>query len=154
MVYKYSLFVNLLKHMVIRELIEDDYRFPEAAKLVFSEVYGDRSERFDEDRVGALRIPCYVNYCAENSSCLLGVGTIDISGMGLGVASLTNIVVARGFRRKGIGEELVSFLEAESKNKGASIVRLDSLSEARDFYASLGYRCINPAEPLKLAKPL
>ena len=59
-----------------------------------------------------------------------------------GIAELTRIHVAPGFRRRGIGALIVRHLEGEAAGRGRTVMRLDvrgDLTEARAMYARLGY---------------
>jgi len=54
------------------------------------------------------------------------------------VAWLEEIMVRDDFRRKGVGAKLMSFFEAESKNKGCKLIAL-ATRRASDFYNAIGY---------------
>lgn len=139
--------------MLIRKLTDNkDSLYPEASSLVFNQVYGDSTRRSDEERIAALCISSYANYCAQYEGQLLAVGTIDSSYINIGVALLTNIVVSPSNRRTGIGRELVTFLESKAKEMGACVVRLESLESAYDFYRRIGYQPIDPSNKLSLGK--
>jgi putative acetyltransferase len=61
---------------------------------------------------------------------------------GPGGTALKSLYVARGVRRRGLGEQLVSLVEDESRRRGASFVELWTdarFLDAHRLYERLGY---------------
>jgi len=68
-------------------------------------------------------------------------------------AYVTDIVVTSNMRGHGIGLKLLQEAEAFSRQRGATVLRLNVLSEnrtARSFYTRTGFRELE----IKLTKPL
>ena len=54
-------------------------------------------------------------------------------------AHLMNVYTVPEFRRKGIAKQMIEFLIAEAKERGATEISLDSTEAGRPFYLTLGF---------------
>ncbi len=141
--------------MFFRELnLPDDYRSTEAATLVFQEVYGDYSERTAAELIAALSMNHVLHYGCEVYSQLLAVGSLETRFLNDGIVSANNIAVTQRLRSGGVGRQLMSFLEQESREMGANLIRLTALPTAVGFYVKVGYQPIDSKNPLELGKLL
>lgn len=57
-----------------------------------------------------------------------------------GMAKIERVVVAKPFRKHGIGRQLMQFIEQQVKNNGFKKAILNGQIQAQPFYESLGYQ--------------
>ena len=88
----------------------------------------------------SLRIPNTVYLVAEQDGSIAGyIGMLCVLDEG----EITNVAVAEGFRRQGIGERLLSSLLQAGRKKGVDSFTLEvreSNSSARRLYRKLGFQ--------------
>jgi ribosomal protein S18 acetylase RimI-like enzyme len=51
---------------------------------------------------------------------------VDIEGYGITVAEIMDIAVAPDYQRRGIGQEMVSYIEETARERGATSLRSDT----------------------------
>ncbi|AYU54826.1 GNAT family N-acetyltransferase [Staphylococcus debuckii] len=56
------------------------------------------------------------------------------------MAKIERVVVAKPFRKHGIGRQLMQFIEQQAKNDGFKKAILNGQIQAQPFYESLGYQ--------------
>jgi ribosomal-protein-alanine N-acetyltransferase len=91
-----------------------------------------------------------VEYCLRNADCVVLAARDRRQLAGFAImefhdvhAHLSLLAVRPGWRRRGIGRELVEWLEASARTAGIFTVHLEMRAhndEARRFYERLGYR--------------
>ena len=69
---------------------------------------------------------------------IVGTGRLVIEGDGNG--HIGRMAVCRGLRGQGIGAQLLAFLEAEARLRGARLITLHAQTYVKGFYASHGYQ--------------
>lgn len=76
----------------------------------------------------------------EDNKLIAGIiGKIE----GFKVLYIETLYVEEGYRKHGLGRQLISLIEQRAKFEGASTIRLDTFSwQGRDFYNSIGYELI------------
>ena len=73
------------------------------------------------------------------------IGTARVLFLSNNQAKLERLAVLKSFRGRGIGSEIISFLEKELKNQGVEKVILHAQCRAIAFYKSCGYQ--EPSTP-------
>jgi predicted GNAT family N-acyltransferase len=61
-----------------------------------------------------------------------------------GVAKIQRMAVIDDARKRGLGRDLLNFLEAEARRRGATAFTLDAQVHARPFYEREGYAASGP----------
>ncbi|HUC95499.1 MAG TPA: GNAT family N-acetyltransferase [Candidatus Saccharimonadia bacterium] len=131
----------------------EDPRSNEAAQLIIGELFRDPHRKNAVELLGKMTCDD-LNYCIEESTHLLAVGSLREHHLESRIAVIANIVVARQFRGKGIGSRLATHLEHEARSFGFEVVRLHAQDSSVGFYEHIGYTTINPLEPPELEKVL
>jgi predicted GNAT family N-acyltransferase len=60
-------------------------------------------------------------------------------------AQIRYMAVAERARGQGLGRQIVEYLEAIARQRGASVIVLNAREDVADFYQRLGYELIGPA---------
>lgn len=91
-----------------------------------------------------------IEYCLRNQDCVVLAARDRRRLVGFAImefhdvhAHLSLLAVQPGYRRRGVGRELVEWLEASARTAGVFLVQLEMRAqndEARRFYERLGYR--------------
>ncbi len=72
------------------------------------------------------------------------IGTARVLFPSANLAKIERMAVLKAFRRRGIGRNIIAFLEAELRNKGISQEILHAQYAAIPFYESCGFQAVGP----------
>lgn len=60
---------------------------------------------------------------------------------------VSTVFVDENYRRRGVGEMLITEMEKRAKDMGVNTIRLDTFNwQGKDFYEALGYTCVGQYE--------
>jgi len=83
---------------------------------------------------------CFHLMAVDNSNQIIAVARLQFNSDS--EAQIRYMAVAKPYRVKGIGRELVKVLEQHAQNSSCKIIVLDARESAVGFYQKLGYRII------------
>lgn len=72
------------------------------------------------------------------------IGTARVLFPSTNLAKIERMAVLKAFRRRGIGRNIIAFLEAELRKKGISQEILNAQYAAIPFYESCGFQAVGP----------
>ncbi len=149
--------IYLSSYMIFREL---DYRNPgsdplleSAAQLILRDIYNDNLDTAHPitpvDQLSCILPPVSHDYCLEEDSELLGVGSLDFRAELEDTFLINRVVVVNHRRNQGLGRIIMSELEAVAAGLGKHNINLVAEDEVVGFYKKLGYQTLSE-HPLHL----
>lgn len=121
----------------------DDPYSNDASKLIFGELHNNSTIYKNPEAVLGEVMENKLNYCVENGTELLAVGSVYPGYFNQGIAMIESVVVRGQSRGEGIGRLLIeNILETLRKIDSVEKVVLKSSGTAIGFYRKLGFTSI------------
>ena len=103
-----------------------------------------RLEAYDENYI-TYKMDGNIQIGVEDNGKL--IAGLDVCITVFKILYVSTVFVDENYRRRGVGEMLITEMEKRAKDMGVNTIRLDTFNwQGKDFYEALGYTCVGQYE--------